>query len=35
MKLDKKTVKSEEDLKLLSYYFDKSNELKLKRNSLE
>jgi hypothetical protein len=35
MKLDKKTVKSEEDLKLLSYYFDKCNEVKLKRNSIE
>ena len=35
IKLDKQTVKSEEDLKLLSYYFNKCNELKLKRNSLE
>ena len=35
MKLDKQTVKSEEDLKLLSQYFKKCNELKLQKNSLE
>lgn len=35
MKLEKKTVKSEKDINLLSYYSDKANELKLKRNSLE
>ena len=35
IRLDNQTVKSEEDLKLLSDYFDKCNELKLKRNSLE
>jgi hypothetical protein len=35
IKLDKQTVKSEEDLKLLTQYFNKCNELKLKKNRLE
>ncbi|RYE14400.1 MAG: hypothetical protein EOP34_06650 [Rickettsiales bacterium] len=35
IRLDSQTVKSEEDLKLLSEYLNLSNEFKLKRNNLE
>jgi len=35
IKLDKKTVNSEQDIKLLSYYLDTCNEFKLKKDSIE